>query len=294
MEELLIKYPKIHTLGSPENEGMLNEIIVCQSKVDGANFRCRLFEDKLIFGSRTQILDNANPEQWKAIKSYQKAFELFKDKFIPNVIYFSESMQKHTIDYVNIPDTIGYDVFDVERQEFYNWKAAKVAFENIGIPFINVHFEKHGKDVTIDELKALIKKSPYRKKGDEGIVLKCYTKKNVFGRPLFAKIVDELFKEDNKKAFKGVIPVLSNNEFEVLETYLTEARFQKAIIQLKEQNNMIDMSLMPTLFRYLSDDIFSENILEISRKWKVLDFNRFNGLIAQRCAKMLKEYLLKK
>lgn len=291
----LEKYPKIHTLGSPENTGILDEVVVCQSKIDGANFRCRyvLEEDRLIFGSRSQLLENANPNEWKAIRSYHKAFELFKDKFIPNVVYFSESMQKHTISYENIPDTIGYDVFDVERQEFYNWKAAKVAFEQIGIPFINIHFEKHGRDLTIDELKDLIKKSPYRKEGDEGIVLKCYNKKNVFGRPLFAKIVDELFKEENKKAFKQVTPTTTNNEYEVIDRYLTDARFQKAIIKLKEQGESIDMSLMPKLFKYLGDDILSENILYISGEWKALDFKTFYGLIARRCAGMLKEHLLK-
>ena len=294
-QEILVKYPKIHTLGSLENEGILNEVVVCQSKIDGANFRCRYIaeENRLVFGSRAQLLDNANMNEWKAIRSYLKAFELFKDKFIPGVVYFSESMQKHTINYENIPDTIGYDVFDVERQEFYNWKAAKAAFEQIGIPFINIHFEKHGRDVTIDELKDVIKKSPYRKEGDEGIVLKCYNKKNVFGRPLFAKIVDELFKEENKKAFKQVTPTTTNNEYEVIDRYLTEARFEKAITQLREQGNVVDMSLMPKLFKYLGDDILSENILYISGEWKALDFKTFYGLIARRCAGMLKECLLK-
>ena len=123
--ELLVKYPKIFTLGSTETEGILNEIVVCESKIDGGNFRCRYLpeEDRLIFGSRNNILlENTNPNNWKAIRSYKKAFELFKDKFIPDIIYYSESMQKHTFEYDNIPDTIGYDVFDIKRQEFYNWK----------------------------------------------------------------------------------------------------------------------------------------------------------------------------
>jgi len=294
METLLNKYPKIHTVGSPETSGIFNEVVVCQSKIDGANLRCRYIaeEDKLIFGSRNQMLDNPNPNEWKAIRSYRKAFELFKNKFIPNVVYFSESMQKHTISYENIPDTIGYDVFDVERQEFYNWKTAKVAFENIGIPFINVHFEKHGRDVTIDELKTLIKKSPYKDSGDEGIVLKCYNKKNIFGRPLWGKIVDELFKEDNKKVFKEIIPTSTNDDYEIIDRYLTEARFKKAILALKENGNVIDMSLIPKLFKYLGDDILSENILYISGEWKNLNFKTFYNLIARRCAEMLKEYLL--
>lgn len=290
----LIKYPKIYTLGSPENEGMLNNIVVCESKIDGANFRCRYLpeEDRLVFGSRNQTLVNPGPTSWKAVRSYQKAFELYKDKFIPGVIYYSESMQKHTLQYDNIPDTIGYDVYDIEREEFYNWKAAKAAFEQIGIPFINVHFEKPGSEVTVEELKQLIKTSPYRKEGDEGIVLKCYSKKNVFGRPLFAKIVDDLFKEENKKVFRGGLPIASNDEYEVIDRYLTDARFNKAIMHLKEQGEVIDMPLIPKLYKYIGDDILSENILYISGEWKSIDFKSFYNLIARRCASMLKKYLM--
>ncbi len=92
-----MEYPKIHSFGSPENDGILDEIVVIESKIDGAQFRCRYLseEDKLIFGSHYQLLpDNVNSDQWIAIKSYKKAFKEHKELFIPNVIYFSESMQR--------------------------------------------------------------------------------------------------------------------------------------------------------------------------------------------------------
>lgn len=294
---MLVKYPKIHALGGPENDGILNEIVVCQSKIDGANFRCRYLpeESRLIYGSRSQILpDNVDENEWKAVRSFKKAFGMYRDKFIPNVIYFSESMQKHTIYYENISDTIGYDVFDVEREEFYDWRAAKVAFEQIGIPFVHVHFEKHGSLVGYDELKALIKLSPYRKEGDEGIVLKCYKKKNAFGRPLFAKMVDDIFKEDNRKVFKQGVPRTTNDESEIVDRYLNDVRFQKAINHFKEQGEVIDMSLMPKLFKYLGDDVLSENILWISGEWKGINFKTFYRFVAKRCALMLKGQLLRR
>lgn len=296
MQDKLMKYPKIHTLGSPETEGILDQLIVIESKVDGANFRCRYIpeEDKLIFGNRSrELLYNAEYSNWRAINAYKKAFEEHKENFIPDVVYFSESMQKHTLEYQNIPDTIGYDIFDLKRNEFWDWKAAAKAFESIGIPFINVHYEGLAENITIDELKEYIKKSPYRKEGDEGIIIKCYTRLNSYGRPLFAKIVDPIFKEKNKEVFKGVTPKIKTDNTEIINEYFTEARFIKAINHFKDDNEIIDMPLMSKLFKYMSDDIISENILEISRKYNSIDFKSFNNLIAKKCAITLKEYLMK-
>ncbi len=291
-----MKYPKIFSLGSPENDGILDEIVVIESKIDGANFRCRYLpeEDGLLFGSREQeLLNNTDSERWIAIKSYKKAFEEYKESFIPNVIYFSESMQKHTISYDSgMPDTIGYDIFDLERNEFWDWKASKKAFNNIGIPFINVHYEGLLKDITREQLLEYIKKSPYRKEGDEGIVIKTYKKLNTYGRPLFAKIVDPVFKEKNKTIFKGETPKVKTNDSEIVNEYFTQGRFIKAINHFKDNNEVIDMSLMPKLFKYVSEDILSENILNIAKDYNSIDFKKFNNVVAGKSAKMLKEYLM--
>ena len=291
----LVKYPKIFTLGSLENEGISDEYCIVQSKLDGANFRCRYLpeEDKLIFGSREQeLLDNTDPEKWIAIKSYKKAFEKHKESFISNVVYFSESMQKHTLEYKDIPNTIGYDIFDLTRNEFWDWRAAKVAFEDIGIPFINVHYEGLLKDILREQLLEYIKASPYRKEGDEGIVIKSYSRLNIYGRPLFAKIVDPVFKEKNKTVFKGETPKVKTNDSEIVNEYFTEGRLIKAINYFKDNDEVIDMSLIPKLFKYISEDILSENILEIAKDYNSIDFKKFNNIVAGKSAKMLKEYLM--
>ncbi len=289
------KYPKIYPLGHEENRGILNEVIVCESKVDGANFRCQYLpnEDRLEFGSRRYILDqNTDPNEWIAIRAYKKAFEEYHDNFIPNVVYFSESMQQHTIKYENIPDTIGYDVYDLKRGEFYDWKAAKEAFESIGIPFIHVHFEKRADKVTTDDLMELIKQSPYRKEGDEGVVLKCYKKLNAFGRPLFAKYVDPIFKEENKKVFQQKTERVSIAETNIVDEYLVPARFNKAVLHFKDEGYKIEMKLVPQIYQYLYDDILSENILDISRRYDSIDFGILKKLIASQTAKYLKEYIV--
>ena len=93
--------------------------------------------------------------------------------------------------------------------------------------------------------------------------------------------------------FGGSTPPTIHDEFEIIDRYLNDARFQKAIIHLKERGESIEMSLMPKLFKYLGDDILSENILYISGEWKSIDFKTFYNSIAKRCAGMLQEYILK-
>ncbi len=298
LQNKLIKYPKIFYVGSTEVEELLNldEPVVCQSKIDGANFRCRYKDATLIFGSRKQeLLYDTDPIKWKAIGAYKEALLNYRDNFIEDVIYMSESMQPHTLIYDNIPRTIGFDVYNLKEERFYDWKDAKKMFESIGIPFINVHFERKGKEISTEELKECIKHSPYRNGKDEGVVLKCYSKMGKFGNPLFAKIVDEEFKEENKKVFGKGHPKKEDYVEKILtERFFTDARFNKAINHFIDENKNISMSLMPELYKYVSDDILSEQILYISKEFQIVNFKEFSNNVARECAKSLKKYLMEK
>jgi len=301
-KESLVKYPKIFSLGEEENEGLLKELVVVESKIDGGSFRCRYIPEqcKLIYGSRKNILpDDTNPNTWVAIRAYKKAFENYRENFIHDVIYYSETMQKHTIAYDYVPDTLGYDILDLNTMQFYSWRKAKQCFEAIGIPFIHVHFEKHGKDITIEELNELIKQSPYRNSGkpDEGVVIKCYDKTNKYGRPLFAKLVTAEFKEQNRKTFgENGQPKKQRleNEVKIADQYLNDARFNKAILYFIDIEEPIGMPLMPELYKYLMNDILSEYIISISNDYNSINFPMLSKIIAGRCAQMLKSYLLTK
>ena len=280
------------------NNFFINKILVHNS-----NFRARYIdnEERFIHGSRNNILPpDTNTNSWKAIKSYNKSVESYKNNILSDVIYYSESMSKHTLEYPDsIPDTIGYDILDLNTLKFYPWRKAKEAFEAIGIPFIHVHFEKHGKDITIEELNELIKQSPYREQGkpDEGIVIKCYDKLNKYNRPLWAKLVTDDFKEKNRAVFgengqpKKQRP---ENEVKIADTYLTDARFNKAILYFQDEGKSIGMELMPVLYRYLVKDILSEYIISIYDDYKSINFVEFGKIIAGRTAQKLKSYLLTK
>ncbi len=298
----LVKYNKIHSIGSEEIEELLKvpDMATIQVKLDGANARTAydIENDKLIFGSRSQeLLENTNPNKWLFIGAMKKAFAEYKDEFKPNIQYISESMQKHTLSYDTVPPTVGYDCIDLVTGEYLDWKKAKSLFNAIGIPFIHIYTEKPANEITIEELEKYIKTPIYRKEQEEGIVVKIYSRKNKYGSPLFGKLVTEDFKEKNKAVFgeSGQLKKQpKDNEIKIADTYFNDRRFEKAILYFKDEDKTIGMELMPVLYRYIMKDVLSEYIVSISDDYSSINFKEFGKIIAARTAQKLKSYLLTK
>lgn len=292
-----IKYPKIKHLGTVELNDIFDGTVVVQSKVDGANFHFWLDNNKLIFGSRNKSMEGkTDPKGWLGMVPVLEAFERYPENFNIDYQYYGESMQRHTIVYNNITDFVGYDILNVKTGLFLNWKDTKKEFESLGLVFINVHFEKHGSEVTIEELEKCIEKSPYGENGDEGIVVKNYDKLNKHGEVLFGKIVTDDFKEQNRAVFKGTNqpPKEGNSTILIASTYSTDARIEKTIYKLLDEGNVLDMSMIPVLFNAVSEDIFEENAVEIYRTFDKIDFKHLRGIVAKKCVPVLKRVLLER
>ena len=296
------EYPKIKQLGDSENEGILNPgNVVVQSKVDGAQFSFWIDHVNILhFGKHHSVMscEEAYSRKgdksyvWKAVPDIEYAYINSDVDFKKSLIYYGETMQRHTLHYRDdMPGFIGYDVFSLETFEFLDWKIAKQEFELIGLPFINVHFEKDAREITLEELHALIPISPYRDDGDEGIVIKRYDHKNVYGRPLFAKIVADDFKEKNKQKFVGIKNV-HTDELNIVNTYCTPARIEKIIHKLvSDEQHELSMSLMKILFREVEKDILVENILSIYMDNKQINFKTLEKLVVNRCINQLKRVM---
>lgn len=293
------KYPRIERLGGAESEGIFSDEIVVESKIDGCNMSCYVENESLIFRSRNRILGNKVDEKTfkKAAKFVTGQFILHPDKFDPTVIYFFEGMFKHTInyDFENSPFALGFDVLHKESGMFFDWNIAKLMFEKIGVQFVPILFVKNGKDVKIDELCSLVEtqKSQFSKNElEEGVVIKNYKRLNRFNRPLFAKLTRTEFKEANKLIFSG-LKELRDTEKKIVEEYATPARIIKIIHKLMiEEGHELSMKLMPVLYKRVSDDILSEEILNIQQKYSSLHFKEFTNMVAAKCAKELKTCMI--
>lgn len=291
------KYIKIRALGTDETEGIFEGTCVVQEKVDGANFSFYVENNKLLVASRNMVMvDKKNSGNWKAILPVTEAYNQHKDKFNPNYLYVGESTQRHTISYTDIPNFIGYDIWNDETESFLDWKEAKIEFESIGLSFIHVHFEREGSEITIEELEECIKHSLYKEGDAEGIVIKNYSKLNKYDNPLFAKIVTDSFKEQNRAVFKGTNQPTKegNSTIIIASTYSTEARIEKIIHKLVDEGNKLDMSMIPVLFNAVAEDIFEENAVEIYHTFDKIDFKHLRGIVAKKCVPVLKRVLLEK
>ena len=291
------KYIKIRALGTDETEGIFEGTCVVQEKVDGANFSFYVENNKLLVASRNMVMvDKKNSGNWKAMLPVTEAYNQHKDKFNPNYLYVGESTQRHTISYTDIPNFIGYDIWNEETESFLDWKDTKKEFASIGLPFIHVHFEREGSEITIEELRECIKNSAYKDGPAEGVVIKNYNELDGHDRQMFAKIVTDEFKESNRKAFGGIDQPKKENNSTILiaETYGTNARIEKIIHKLVDEGNKLDMSLIPVLFNAVSEDIFEENAVEIYHTFDKIDFKHLRGIVAKKCVPVLKRVLLEK
>lgn len=295
------KYTKIKALGDPENEGILTEPgkVVIEEKLDGGNFAFFVEDGILHFCSHNQNLTNSKqiaetgtPKNWRAIQPVLDLWNKYPHKFTPFLYYYSESMQKHTIAYDNIDGCVGYDILDLRTMELWDWESARFEFNFLGLPFIHIIEEKDVEEITVGYLKTLYQKSAYRDGKAEGIVIKRYDVKNKYNRPMFAKIVDDEFKEQNQAVFGGSDePRKLNNGDKIAELYATPGRIEKMIHKLHDEGFEIEMKLMRELFVRVVSDILEEEIVEIYNQFDGVNFKELNKAVSKRCPKILKEVM---
>lgn len=287
------KYPKVKILGDRSNEEILTipGKVVIQEKVDGANFGFYVEDNILYFCSHNNNLTDSNqiaktgiPKRWKGIEPVLESFKNDPLMFDSDLYYYGESMQKHTLEYDNISGFIGFDIFDLVSEKFLNQGLCKNYFDLLDLPFIHTIVEiDTSENITLDYLKSLYQKSAYRDGSAEGIVIKRYDTQQM------AKIVDDDFKE---KYRQPKLKVESTNEQRIVDTYVTDARIEKMIHKLHDDNNEIDMTMVRLLFKSVIKDIFEEEIIEIYQNYNSINFKILTVLVSKRCVIVLKRVIM--
>jgi len=293
-----IKYHHIQRLGTIENNELVEHIdLDCsvEEKIDGGNglFLDDLIRNEIIYCSRNRPLVNGLENgQFKSNIDWIKN-RIKKVKLNPNYLYYGEFVKKHTIkyDFDNLPKFIGFDIRvkpNGEEFKFLNREEKEKEFKRINLPIVPLLWTGKVKDL---EITKLIGKSIFDPTVNmEGIVIKT-DKLNRFGRPVYAKIVREEFKEENKKVFGEGLT--KTGACHVSEKYLTASRVNKEIHRLiYEENLKLDRSLMKFLPINVCNDILSEEILEIFKSEKEIDFKKFKTLIAKKCLRYLDDFIL--
>jgi len=292
------EYPKIKYLGTTETQGIFNAPgnVVIQTKVDGANFSFWIDGGILHFGKHhsdltdSEILATSKKgrlKSWNGVEPVMRAWKNCRPSFNDDLIYYGESMQRHKIQYGDkMPGFIGYDVLNITTGRFLEWRIAKQMFALIGLPFIRTYGELPADEINIEHLEGLYKSSFYYNGPDEGIVIKRYDRLNKYGRSLFAKIVNDEFKE-NRRPPEQERPE-TGDEIEIANYYATPARIEKQIYKLHDDGAEIDMPMMRTLFKNVVMDILEENIRDIYTYHKSINFKTLERLVSKKCLEVLK------
>jgi hypothetical protein len=289
------KYFHIDRLGTIENRELVNDLnLDCyvEEKIDGGAAVCLddLKRKEIVFGSRNRpLVDGLENGQFKEniewVKNRIKEIKLNK-----KYLYYGEYIKKHTIkyDFEKLPKFIGFDIKEKEKDIFLTRKAKEKEFKRINLPVVPLLWEGKVKDLEPSKLIATSVFDPTVTM--EGIVIKT-AKLNKFDRPIYAKIVREEFKEDNKKAFGPSLD--KSGACHTVEKYLTPARVNKEIHHLVyEENLKLDRSLMKFLPINVCNDILREEILEIFKDEKEMDFKKFKQLVAKKCLRILDDFIL--
>ncbi len=300
------KYPKIYSLGNDENKDIFTYVddeITVEEKVDGGNGSFWLEDDGIHLGTRNRDLiadedDKTFSKQRITLMKLLEGKELNSD-----YIYYHEWMAKHTIGYTDAPDVIALDVRlkhkafdpDGERGFFLNRKAKCVEFERLGLEVVPLVWSGPARELKKMTLDDLIGQSKYYNGQMEGIVFKNYSRKSSFGNhQIYAKIVADNFKENNKAVF-GSIKSANTDTIKIVDEFCTDARVRKKILeQTKEYSQSLDLKLMSKVPSAVIKDIITEEYDGIFASYKFVDFKQMKQLVAKICLRVIRDEMAKK
>ena len=242
-----MKYPKVLSLGSFRTEHALNGIVTIQEKVDGSQFRWGTEDGKeLIICSKNRRIQPEQAGMFKLgvdhlISMWEKLGSSYQIVGTLPLWFFGEYLSKpkhNTLCYDNVPknNIVLFDVYrgtdyvprDAVKEYAKHWDVDAIPeFYNGTITRASLH-EFHEKESYLGGTKI------------EGIVIKNYNEIieiNGQVRPLITKYVSTEFREKHgsnpdHKPLRATIE-------EWIQGFKTEARWEKAVQSLRDDNKLI-------------------------------------------------------
>ena len=243
------KFDKIRRLNKDPGASFdVEENVIIQEKIDGANFRVWLDEGELKFGSRNVVFDNE--EGYGAFTRAVEYIKERKDHILPGYVYYFEAMIKHTLNYKfdSHAAAILIDIWCMTHKEYLTPQTLE--------------------DISYFETAPIVYKGPFgdwdgevpqSRFGDfqaEGVVIKPLVDSyDTFGNIHRAKVVTDTFREENREVFGT--PNDKESRFAI--KYATAARIDKHINHLEDvKGEKVQASWIPILSMNITRDICDE------------------------------------
>jgi hypothetical protein len=288
--------------------------LILKEKLDGANFRFTVTEDgKFLFGSKNvEYKIDGEPDYSENVDGrFIDAIEFVRENCDPERIkkeygthytFFAENMVPHSLEYPweEIPQVIGFDIYDHEKETYLSHSSAYSLFSSIGIETAPIVDEFDAEEFDPDEHK--IPESEFRDGKMEGVVLinQDLDEDNRSGFSTRAKMVTEEFAEKHKRqtGARQSKEAIHGHE-KVVSKYCTDGRIRKHIQKMLDEGRDLGMELMGNegnsagLPIRVSTDILEEEADDIVRRNDKINWKKYRSLVADRCVYVLRQEIQK-
>jgi hypothetical protein len=289
-------YPSIYNLGHAAVKDLFSEPVLVQEKVDGSQFSFGVFDGKLRVKSKGKEMDPAAPE-----KLFARAVETVRQlDLTEGWTYRGEVLDKpkhNVLTYDRVPR--GHVVlFDINRGHEDYLSITGVAFEadRIGLEFVPTYSEDARGAFTEATLREYLERESFLGgQKIEGVVIKSLSLFGTDKKRLMGKFVSESFRESHAKVWGENSKARSDILDRIVAALKTDARWQKAVIHLRERGEIADSPRdIPALIRETQTDLWKEEAEAITTAL-VTHFERdINKRITAGIADWYKAELLKK
>jgi len=266
-------YPKIYALGHRAITALNGSQVVIEEKVDGSQFSFGRYNKILRVKSHTKEMVPAAPE-----KMFQKAVDFVSTLDLQDGwTYRGEVLEKpkhNLLTYNRVPNgnVILFDI-NVRPEDYLSYNDKDIEAIRLGLEIVPRIYEGIF-NFDIPTLMAFLEReSILGGTKIEGIVVKSYNLFGPDGKPLMGKYVSEKFKEENNKNWRGNNPGGKDVIGKLIEVFKTEARWEKAILHLREEGKITDDPkdiglIIKTVMQDIKDEC-KEEIKEMLYSWAI-------------------------
>lgn len=285
-------YPKVWAIGHAGVSELFYDSVIVEEKIDGSQFSFGIFNGELKIRSKGQEMMVDAPE-----KMFSKAVQTvlsIRDVLTDGWTYRGEYLQKpkhNVLAYDRVPEK-NIILFDINTgEETYLSRILKEEeAKKLGLELVPILFE--GKISTAVDLEKLLDtNSCLGGQKIEGFVCKNYLRFGRDKKALMGKFVSENFKEKHKVDWKESNPGQNDIIQKLIGTYRTPARWDKAIIHLKEAGQLENS---PRDIGKIIKEVPSDLIKECEEEIKDALFEWAFGSLVRGCNRGLAEYYKEK
>lgn len=237
MSKALHSYPKVYNMGHPAIADLFSGPVVVQEKIDGSQFSFGVVDGVLHLRSKgATIYPETTDKLFRG--AVETAVRLHEAGLLEEGwTYRGEAMcrPKHNaLAYERAPEhnLVLFDVDTGLEDRIADPDMLANVAQRLGLEYVPTFHT--GEVRSVAELEELLSRPSILGGAMEGVVVKNYARWGRDGKMLMGKVVAEAFREINAKNWKKENPSKGDHIERVIDTFRTEARWQKAVQHLTE------------------------------------------------------------